>query len=48
MNFVAIQAACSPEVVVLAFILMSNHVHFVVAGAREEVDGATTGRSRIV
>ena len=38
MNFVAIQAACSPEVVVLAFILMSNHVHFVVAGAREEVD----------
>ena len=25
MNFVAIQTVCCPEVVVLAFILMSNH-----------------------
>ena len=38
MNFVAIQAACCPEVVVLAFILMSNHVHFVLWGTREEVE----------
>lgn len=34
MNFVAIQAACSPGVNVLAFILMSNHVHFVLKGTR--------------
>ena len=32
MNYVAIQAACCPEVSVLAFILMSNHVHFVLRG----------------
>ena len=38
MNFVAIQAVCCPEVIVLAFILMSNHVHFVVVGTREEVE----------
>ena len=38
MNFVAMQAACSPEVVILAFILMSNHVHFVLTGTRKEVD----------
>ena len=37
MNFVAIQAACTPEVIILAFILMSNHVHFVLKGTREEV-----------
>lgn len=37
MNFVAIQAACCPEVVVLAFILMSNHVHFVLSGTRKDV-----------
>lgn len=37
MNYVAIQAASSPEVVVLAFVLMSNHVHFVVMGQREYV-----------
>ena len=30
MNYVAIQVACCPEVSVLAFILMSNHVHFVM------------------
>lgn len=38
MNFVAIQAACSPEVIVLAFILMSNHVHFVLKGTYAEVE----------
>ena len=37
MNFVAIQAACTLEVIILAFILMSNHVHFVLKGTREEV-----------
>jgi len=39
MNYVAIQAASSPEVAVLAFILMSNHVHFVLRGRREDVLG---------
>lgn len=37
MNYVAIQAHCG-GVAILAFILMSNHVHFVVQGAREEAD----------
>ena len=37
MNYVAIEAACRPEVSVLAFILMSNHVHFVLKGRLEEV-----------
>ncbi|MBO4465957.1 MAG: transposase [Bacteroidales bacterium] len=37
MNYVAIQAARHPEVVVLAFILMSNHVHFVLRGTRKDV-----------
>ena len=37
MNFVAIQAASNPDVVVLAFILMSNHVHFMLYGCREDV-----------
>lgn len=37
MNYVAIQAACSPEVVVLAFILMSNHIHLVLRGLRQDV-----------
>lgn len=37
MNYVAIQAARHPEVVVLAFILMSNHVHFVLRGRKEDV-----------
>lgn len=32
MNFVAIQAAIDPDTKVLAFILMSNHVHFVLWG----------------
>ena len=40
MNYVAIQAACCPEVVVLAFVLMSNHVHFVLRGReRDETNG---------
>lgn len=38
MNFVAVQATGSPEVVILAFILMSNHVHFVLKGTKKEVD----------
>ena len=38
MNFVAIQAACSPEVAILAFILMSNHVHFVLKGTKNDVE----------
>ena len=37
MNYVAIQAACCPEVIVLAFILMSNHVHLVLRGRRKDV-----------
>ena len=37
MNFVAIQAACCPKVIALAFILMSNHVHFVLKGERKDV-----------
>ena len=37
MNYVAIQAASSPEVMVLAFILMSNHVHFVLIGTEKDV-----------
>ena len=37
MNYVAIQAALHPEVIVLAFILMSNHVHFVLRGRREDI-----------
>ena len=36
MNFVAIQAH-NGKVVVLAFILMSNHVHFVLRGSKEDV-----------
>lgn len=43
MNYVAIQAALAPEVVVLAFILMSNHVHFVLYGIRQEVEAFVNG-----
>jgi len=39
MNYVAIQAASCPDVAVLAFILMSNHVHFVLRGRMEDVLG---------
>lgn len=38
MNFVAIQALCNLGVDILAFILMSNHVHFVQRGEREDVE----------
>ena len=37
MNHVAIQVALTPEVIVVAFILMSNHVHFVLYGTEEDV-----------
>ena len=37
MNYVAIVAFAHKNVVVLAFILMSNHVHFVVYGELEDV-----------
>ncbi|MBQ6087224.1 MAG: transposase [Bacteroidales bacterium] len=37
MNYVAIQAACSTEVTVLTFILMSNHVHFLLNGRKKDV-----------
>lgn len=37
MNFVAIQAACCKEVRVYAFILMSNHTHFVLNGFKHDV-----------
>ncbi len=37
MNYVAIQAACCPDVFVLAFVLMSNHVHFVLQGTYDDV-----------
>lgn len=43
MNYVAIQAALMPEVIVLVFILMSNHVHFVLYGTREEVTAFVNG-----
>lgn len=36
MNYVAVQASIS-EVIVLAFILMSNHIHFILYGEYEEV-----------
>ncbi len=37
MNYVAIQAAANPKVTVLAFVLMSNHVHLVMMGHIEDV-----------
>ena len=36
MNYVAVQVAVS-KVTILVFILMSNHVHFILVGTREEV-----------
>ena len=42
MNYVAIQAR-SGNVSILAFILMSNHVHFVMRGAREDVEAFMVG-----
>lgn len=38
MNYVAIQAVLTPRVFVLVFILMSNHIHFVLYGTRAEVE----------
>ena len=38
MNYVAIQAVQAPQVAVLVFILMSNHVHFVLYGTRAEAE----------
>lgn len=38
MNYVAIQAICNPDVSVLAFIFMSNHLHFVMRGSRGKVE----------
>ena len=37
MNHVAVQTALMPEVILLAYILMSNHVHFVLRGTWDEV-----------
>ncbi len=37
MNYVAIESACRKEVGVLAFVLMSNHLHFVLRGYPEDV-----------
>ncbi len=41
MNYVAIVASRHSRVKVVAFILMSNHVHFVLIGTREDVDAFT-------
>ena len=38
MNYVAILAAKYPGVIILVFILMSNHFHFFLLGTREEVE----------
>jgi len=38
MNYVAIQAALFPTVLIQVFILMSNHVHFVLFGRRKDVE----------
>ena len=43
MNYVAIQAARCPEVAVYVFILMSNHVHFVLKGERDAVRAFVEG-----
>lgn len=43
MNFIAIQAARNRRVVVLVFILMSNHVHFIVIGTREDAEDFING-----
>ena len=36
MNHVAIEAALHPEVCILAFVLMSNHVHFLLKAQESE------------
>lgn len=48
MNYVAILAHKNPETEILSFILMSNHVHFVLYCSREEaVIFLTTSRINI-
>lgn len=42
MNYVAVQA-CKAGINVLAFILMSNHAHFVVEGSRSQTDSFIFG-----
>lgn len=37
MNYIALLAANHPEVIILAFILMSNHVHFVLKGKQKDI-----------
>ena len=37
MNYMAVQTVCNPDVSVLSFILMSNHVHFVLHGCLEDI-----------
>lgn len=43
MNYVAIQAFYCPNVVVLTFILMSNHVHFILKGSEKDVIAFVNG-----
>ena len=38
MNFVAIEAAAHPNVNILTFILMSNHVHFLMKAELQDVE----------
>ena len=38
MNLVAVQSVCCPDVQLLAFILMTNHVHFVQKGEKRDVE----------
>lgn len=44
MNYIAIEAVRHPEVVVLAFILMSNHVHFILNGKHKDVESFISQR----
>ena len=43
MNYIALEVARHPEVVVLAFILMSNHTHFVLRGRQADVVSFVNG-----
>lgn len=45
-NYIAIEAVHHPHIVILAFILMSNHVHFVLKGQREHVVAFITSFKR--
>jgi len=38
MNYVAVSAAANPKALVICFTLMSNHVHFVLSGERDECE----------